>query len=63
MAPPIDSAYGAPAPAGDSVFEWNEVPEDQQVPIERAVFDRAGYQLYDSVGETTSCRSHTTTFT
>ena len=28
-----------------------EVPQNQQVPIERATFDRGGYQLYDTVGE------------
>ncbi|MDQ2799532.1 MAG: hypothetical protein M3Y13_07820, partial [Armatimonadota bacterium] len=58
MAPPIDSystqsVDDAPANAGpDTVFKWSEVPENQQVPIRRAVFDRGGYQLYDNAGET-----------
>lgn len=54
MAPPISApssgSYGTPA--ADSVFNWNEVPADQDVPIERAVFDQGGYQLFDTVGET-----------
>lgn len=33
------------------VFNWQETPQYQRVPIERAVFDRGGYQLYDSDGE------------
>jgi hypothetical protein len=36
----------------DNVFQWTEVPQNQKVPITRAVFDQSGYQLYDSVGET-----------
>jgi len=58
MAPPIETS----APAGgfnsgtnaaaDSVFNWQEIPADQQVPLTRAAFDQGGYQLYDSVGET-----------
>ncbi len=58
MAPPIETS----APAGgfnsgtnaaaDSVFNWREIPTDQQVPLTRAAFDQGGYQLYDSVGET-----------
>jgi hypothetical protein len=58
MAPPISSAEmqsadGATVNAGpDSVFNWSEVPQNQQVPINRAVFDQGGYQLYDSQGET-----------
>ena len=58
MAPPIDSSYsdavdGSQNDAGaSSVFNWADVPRDQQVPVQRAVFDRGGYQLYDTVGET-----------
>ncbi len=58
MAPPVDtglsgSAVGAPADAGqDTVFQWSEVPQNQRVPLTRAVFDQNGYQLYDTVGET-----------
>jgi hypothetical protein len=36
----------------DSVFNWTEVPADQEVTITRATFDEGGYQLYDTVGET-----------
>jgi hypothetical protein len=57
MAPPISSQAqtGDPVAAGagaDSVFQWNEVPENQNVPLTRAVFDQGGYQLYDTAGET-----------
>ncbi|MGO8672672.1 MAG: hypothetical protein ACLQVD_15055 [Capsulimonadaceae bacterium] len=63
MAPPIQpnppAATAAPAPSADgtnsaanSVFNWSEVPQNQQVPINRACFDQRGYQLYDTVGET-----------
>ncbi len=51
-------AYDAPASVSnasasqDTVFNWQEVPQGQNVPIRRAVFDRGGYQLYDAVGET-----------
>jgi hypothetical protein len=36
----------------DSVFNWTEVPPDEEVTITRATFDKGGYQLYDTVGET-----------
>ncbi len=63
MAPPIqadssaqnyDNSYdNAQADvSADSVFNWSEVPQNQQVPIRRAVFDRGGYQLDDNAGET-----------
>jgi hypothetical protein len=55
MAPPEPGiSQGAdPADAGaDSVFQWNEVPANQDVPLTRAVFDQSGYQLYDTAGET-----------
>jgi len=55
MAPPIQMS--APATSGDnasadSVFHWQEVPANQQVPLVRAAFDQGGYQLYDTQGET-----------
>ena len=56
MSPPVDSAYSQDASAvsgaQDSVFNWSEVPQNQQVPITRGVFDKGGYQLYDTQGET-----------
>ena len=59
MAPPVQSSF--PAEDGgtsgvnasaDSVFNWQEIPADQQVPLTRATFDQGGYQLYDTQGET-----------
>ena len=38
--------------SASTVFNWQEVPVNQTVPIDRAVFDQDGYQLYDNVGET-----------
>jgi hypothetical protein len=56
MAPPIGgssiSAGGAYNTSADSVFNWSEVPVNQQVPLRRAAFDQGGYQLYDTAGET-----------
>lgn len=58
MAPPMgapDATATADASANvsqDSVFNWAEVPQNQQVTLTRAVFDQGGYQLYDTVGET-----------
>jgi hypothetical protein len=57
MAPPVQSSAPAALGAGtnaaaDSVFNWQEIPANQQVPLTRAAFDQGGYQLYDSVGET-----------
>ena len=56
MAPPVQAPSTQPADADnasqDTVFKWTEVPQNQQVTITRAVFDRGGYQLYDNVGET-----------
>jgi uncharacterized membrane protein YgcG len=54
MAPPVgaDAGADAPAPAVATVFNWQEVPVNQDVPIQSAVFDQGGYQLYDTVGET-----------
>jgi hypothetical protein len=58
MAPPLQSpSYHVTQnssldSAQDSVFQWSEVPQNQKVAIQRAVFDRDGYQLYDTKGET-----------
>lgn len=67
MAPPVQSpGYSAPpaavsnmAPpqggmtqAGNSVFQWQDVPPGQQVPVARAAFDQGGYQIYAQTGET-----------
>ena len=46
------TAAGADDPSRDTVFQWTEIPQDQQVTLTRAVFDQSGYQLYDAVGET-----------
>src|SRR5262245_21015932 len=53
MAPPVAPmpANGA-APGAGGVFNWQDVPRGQQVPISRAVFDQGGYQLYAASGET-----------
>ena len=56
LAPPVQTnvpqgADGSGASA-DSVFNWQEVPASQQVPLLRATFDQGGYQLYDTAGET-----------
>ena len=57
MAPPVQSSVPASFSNGtntaaDSVFNWQEIPANQQVPLTRASFDQGGYQLYDAVGET-----------
>ena len=56
MAPPVQGAAASVAdadnPSEDTVFQWTEIPQNQQVTLTRAVFDRGGYQLYDTVGET-----------
>ena len=53
MAPPVQPEYSQPADTSqDSVFNWQDIPQNQRVPLTRAVFDRGGYQLYDTVGET-----------
>jgi hypothetical protein len=50
MAPPV--AGSDAAASGDTVFNWTEVPQNQDVIITRAVFDQGGYQLYDTSSET-----------
>ena len=51
MAPPISAPADASAQNG-GVFQWQDVPQGQQIPITRAVFDQGGYQLYAQSGET-----------
>jgi len=48
MAPPAQMVT-TPQPGGQ-VYNWTEVPVNQQVPIQRAVFDGGGYQLSSSEG-------------
>ena len=57
MAPPVETSApagfsGETNAAADSVFNWREIPANQEVPLTRASFDQGGYQLYDAVGET-----------
>src|SRR5579871_1978741 len=49
MAPPMNGGMGAPQAAG--VYQWQDVPLNQQVPIVRATFDQGGYQIFVSTGE------------
>ncbi len=49
-APPMNS--GQPQQGGGEVFQWQDVPVNQQVPISRAVFDQGGYQIFANTGET-----------
>jgi len=51
MAPPV-SAPPPAAPSNGEVYQWQDVPKGQEIPITRAVFDQGGYQLYASTGET-----------
>ena len=37
---------------GSGVYQWQDVPANQQVPISRAVFDQGGYQIIAQTGET-----------
>lgn len=34
------------------MYQWQDVPSGQQIPINRAVFDQGGYQLFAQSGET-----------
>src|SRR5207247_9122596 len=62
MAPPIGPAPqvgmappGGMQPAGApsmGVYQWQDVPQGQQVPVSRATFDQGGYQVYAASGET-----------
>ncbi|GAB4455463.1 MAG: hypothetical protein OHK0029_11620 [Armatimonadaceae bacterium] len=58
-APPVSPApMDAPAgpvegnAAADKVYNWRDVPANQEVPVARAAFDRGGYQIYATSGET-----------
>ena len=54
LSPPVQSE-AAPVTGDavpDSTFQWTEVPQNQKVPLTRAVFDQNGYQLFDTAGET-----------
>jgi len=51
MAPQGNMA-GNMNPAGGNVFQWQDVPANQQVPIVRATFDQGGYQIFAQSGET-----------
>lgn len=56
-APPVAAAppgmsSGAPAEGAAGVFNWRDVPVNQQIPITRGAFDQGGYQLYAQTGET-----------
>ena len=35
-----------------SVYQWQDVPQGQQVPVTRATFDQGGYQILANSGET-----------
>lgn len=50
MAPPVGGMTAPPQSAG--VFDWTQVPQGQQVPVNYARFDQGGYQIYASSGET-----------
>jgi hypothetical protein len=39
------------APTG-GVFQWQDVPANQEVPVMRATFDQGGYQIFAQSGET-----------
>src|SRR5262245_18958041 len=61
MAPPVSNGAGpgpvASAPPMDSggqnsVYNWQDVPVNQDVAITRAAFDQGGYQLFAASGET-----------
>jgi len=48
MAPPVATNNAQ----GGSVYQWQDVPANQQVPIIRATFDQGGYQIFAQSGET-----------
>jgi hypothetical protein len=52
MAPPIEINNDAAPSNSNSVFNWSDVPQNQRVPLTNETFDKSGYQLYDSQGET-----------
>lgn len=52
MAPPMQNAPMQMQQANGPVYQWQQVPVGQQVPVVRAVFDQNGYQIYDQAGDT-----------
>jgi len=50
MAPPTTPVTISQAAGQGQVYNWTDVPVGQQVPIQRAVFDQGGYQLYSEQG-------------
>src|SRR2546422_9534954 len=61
MAPPMGGggpmgsvASAPPVPGGgqNNIYNWQDVPVNQQVPVNRAAFDQGGYQIYAASGET-----------
>ena len=52
MAPPMQGGGASASAQNGSVYNWTDVPQGQQVPINRAVFDQGGYQLFAQSGET-----------
>lgn len=50
--PGPDAEAPAEPPVDATTFVWSDLPEGKRVPIVRATFDRGGYELYDSAGET-----------
>jgi hypothetical protein len=38
--------------AAESVYQWQDVPVNERVPVRRAVFDQGGYQIFAQSGET-----------
>lgn len=53
MAPPIQPPPPANvAPDSARVFNWREVPQNERIPVTRAVFDQKGYQIFTRNGET-----------
>ena len=46
---PMDASGGS-GQMGGQAYHWTEVPVNQQVQIERAVFDQGGYQLFSPQG-------------
>lgn len=57
MAPPVNNMNTMAPPMNQGqqsagVYQWQEVPRGQQVPIIRATFDQGGYQIFAQTGET-----------
>ena len=51
MAPPVQTQQaGMPGNNGQNVYDWQTVPAEQRVPVQRAVFDQGGYQIYTQEG-------------